>query len=245
MARTPRKLSATGYMHVIVRGIGKQVLFNERPDYKFYLSILKKYSIETGISIVAYCMMENHVHLLLYDPGQNVSLFMKKMGIRYSQYFNYKYDRAGHLFQDRFLSEPIENEGYLLTVFRYILQNPQKAGICTAKNYEWSSYAQFDDPRAFVDTSAIKPVIGDREQFEFFMKEQQEDDCLEYERPKRDDNWARSVLCDALGVRSGTEIQGFDRKRRDAAIRELKRAGLNIKQIERLTGINRGVVQKA
>ena len=99
-------------------------------DYQFYLRMLEKYSRETGVAVCAYCLMENHTHLLLYDKEKKIPEFMKKTGIRYSYYFNQKYERVGHLFQGRYRSEPVENEAYLITVTRYILNNPQKAGVC-------------------------------------------------------------------------------------------------------------------
>ena len=108
-------------MHIIVRGIGKQILFEDDSDRRTYLSFLKKYRGETEITIFAYCLMENHVHLLIQDRNGAAPLFMKKMGVSYAQYYNRKYDRIGHLFQDRYKSERIEDDAYLLTVFRYIL----------------------------------------------------------------------------------------------------------------------------
>ncbi|MBQ3849619.1 MAG: transposase, partial [Clostridia bacterium] len=104
MSRQARRLSETGYFHVIVRGIGKQLLFEHDDDYRYYLMLLERYISQLSVSVCAYCLMENHVHLLLKDSKNELSLFMKKMGVSYSSYFNKKYDRTGHLFQDRFFS---------------------------------------------------------------------------------------------------------------------------------------------
>ena len=90
MARQARKLSDSGYMHVIVRGIGRQLLFETAEDHTFYLETLKQYSQAVGVTVCAYCLMENHVHLLMYDPEQRIPTLMKKLGIRYSYYFNRK-----------------------------------------------------------------------------------------------------------------------------------------------------------
>ena len=139
MPRHARHISTSGYFHLIVRGIGRQALFEENTDYFFYLSILKRYSEETGVKVCAYCLMENHVHLLVHDLSGAVPLFMKKIGVSYSSFYNKKYERCGHLFQDRYLSENVETEKNLLTVCRYILNNPRKAGICTAETYPCES----------------------------------------------------------------------------------------------------------
>ena len=104
--------------------------------------------------------MENHVHLLVNDQKKSTPLFMKKLGISYAQYFNRKYRRNGHLLQDRYLSEPVEDDAYLLTVFRYILNNPKKAGICDARSYPWNSNAQYDLPSPFMELSLIRSLRG-------------------------------------------------------------------------------------
>ena len=110
-------------------------MFGEAADYQRFLSSLERFCGETEVKICAYCLMENHVHLLVCDPESHTPLIMKKPGVNYSQNFNLKYDRSGHLLQDRYKSEAIENNAYLLVVFRYILNNPRMAGICEARNY--------------------------------------------------------------------------------------------------------------
>ena len=243
MPRHARLLNASGYLHLIVRGISRQALFEEKQDYNFYLSLLKRYSKETGVIICAYCLMENHVHLLVCDKNQATPVFMKKLGVSYSSYFNSKYDRCGHLFQDRYLSENVETRSYLLNVFRYILNNPAKAGICSAEEYPWSSYSLYDSESTFVNTSIFHVLIGDRENFLVFMAAGNDVECLEYEIPHTDD-WARSMIRELLDVESGTALQNWDRASRNAALRQLKEAGLSIRQIERLTGIGRNIIQR-
>ena len=146
MPRHARQMSTSGYMHIITRGIGRQLLFEEPEDYQHYLKALDRYCTETHVNVCAYCLMENHVHLLVYGETEQIILLMKKLGVSYSFYFNRKYDRVGHLFQDRYRSEPVEDDAYLLTVFRYILRNPCKAGICKASEYPWSSYGMYIAP---------------------------------------------------------------------------------------------------
>ena len=245
MPRQARRMSESGYMHLIVRGIGKQTLFEEASDYRYFLSRLERYSLETSVRICAYCLMENHVHLLARDDNKNTPLFMKKLGISYSGYYNKKYDRQGHLFQDRYLSEPIENEAYLLTAFRYILNNPVEAGICPAAEYEWSSYRLYGNADTFVDTTLLFELIGDGERYKAFIAAENDDHCLEYHGLRRDDQWARDVIQKCLGEANGIALQGYERAKRDDALKRLKEQGLSIRQIERLTGINRGVIQLA
>ncbi len=250
MPRIARKTASAGYMHVICRGIGKQVLFEEEMDYKYYLKLLKRFSRECGVILAAYCLMENHVHLLVNDPvGSSTSKFMQKLGITYAGYYNRKYDRSGHLFQDRFLSETVDDERYLLIVFRYILNNPQKAGICPASAYKWSSYHQFHASQAnhnsIVDTSLIYTLIGGYREYQEYINMENNDQCMEFEHAVRDDNWAKSVIHQCLCGKSGTYLQSLGKRERNEYLRLLKQKGLSVRQIERLTGISRSVIHRA
>lgn len=249
MPRMARRTTSIGYMHIICRGIGKQVLFEEEMDYKYFLNLLKRFSQECDVTLIAYCLMENHVHLLVNDPGCNISKFMQKLGVTYSGYYNRKYDRSGHLFQDRYLSETVDDEKYLLTVFRYILNNPQKAGICPASAYRWSSYHQFHAARAghnsIVDTSLLYSLIGGSKAYQEYLQMGSDDQCMEYELSVRDEKWAKSVVHQCLGGKSGTYLQSLGKKERDKYLNLLKRKGLSVRQIERLTGISRSVVHRA
>ena len=244
MPRPPRRFGVSGYMHLITRGIGKQSLFEERHDYQYYLYLVKKYANEMSIRICAYCLMENHVHLLVKDDLMNSSLFMKKIGICYAQYFNKKYERRGHLYQDRFIGKPVENEKALITVFRYILNNPRKAGLCKASKYKWSSYSLYGEKEGLTDTSVFETLIGDKEHFRRFMDE--ETDCnLPYDRSWLSKEMTHRIIKEVLGTSSGTVLQSFSKKIRDEYIRQLKERGLSNKQIERLTGISYGIVYRA
>jgi hypothetical protein len=186
--------------------------------------------------------MENHVHLLVCDANARIALMMKKLGVSYSQYFNRKYKRQGHLFQDRYLSEPIDDERYLLTVFRYILNNPQKVGI-SAADYEWSSYRLFAQPSPIVDTRVFRELIGDEEHYVAYLAMPNDDHCLDYEPRLKDDEWARGIILKRLGGKSGTVLQSFERAERNKVLAQLLKDGLSIRQVERLTGISRGIVQ--
>ena len=244
MPRIARSIKESGYRHVIIRGIGKQILFEEDNDSRYFLNLLKRYSKETKISICAYCLMDNHVHLLLHDYGTDTSLFMKKVGVSYSAYYNVKYDRIGHLFQDRFKSENICDERYYLTALRYILRNPEKAGICRTDEYKWSSFNLYNARGSFIEQDLTRELLHNRNEYVKFILGENHDDCMEYENRKTDE-WAEDVIRTTFGVVSGTVLQSYDRNERNIALRQLKEKGLSIRQIERLTGINRGVIQKA
>ena len=246
MPRVARKKSESGYYHIMLRGIGRQILFEEEEDNERFLTTLQRYRAELGFELVAYCLMVNHVHLLLHDNRDQLDLIMKKIAGSYAYYFNHKYDRIGHLFQDRYGSEAIEDEAYLLTVIRYIHRNPEKAGIARAEDYRWSSYGAYLKQRAGVDNGRALELIGGPELFERSMAQAVEENCLDIrEKAGMRDEAAREWICVHYKVASGIQLQQWEKKKRDAALRELKGLGITVRQLERLTGINRGVIQRA
>ena len=244
MPRTFRKTGSTGYTHVIARGISKQILFESSSDYRKYLLLLQKCCLETGVKICAFCLMENHVHLLTYSDKESLINMMRKMGVTYAGYFNLKYERSGHVFQNRYESEPIEDERYLLTVFRYILLNPQKAGICKANEYTWSSYGLYDKELDFMDLNLLRDLIGDNQDYMEFIQAENDDECLEWDRDINEDDRAVKRIKELLDINNCFDVQKFDPQGRNEAIRILRKNGLSIRQIERLTGISRGIIQK-
>jgi len=244
MTRFARRMSESGYMHVILRGVGKQIIFEEYGDYRHFLNRLERYCSETQVKVVAYCLMDNHAHLLIRGEPTETILFMKKLAVSYAEYFNKKYERVGHLFQNRYLSEPVDSKSYLLNVFRYILQNPEKANICRTSDYLWNSYKLYNNPPEFMDLSLIQDIIGNYEKYKLFMSCIDDDPYMDYNSCKHDDEWAKKELKKCLKIPSGTIIRSYSKNERDLALSRLKEIGLSVRQIERLTGINRNIVQR-
>lgn len=144
MPRKARKLSSTNIYHVMIRGNRKQDIFLEDEDRFRFTKILKKVKQKREYELFAYCLMNNHVHLLIKEKDEQLSQIMKRINVSYVTYFNQKYRQIGHLFQGRFKSEPIEDETYLLTVLSYIHNNPLNAFIVkNLEEYPWSSYCLY------------------------------------------------------------------------------------------------------
>ena len=242
MPRQPRKLSQSGYYHLIASGNGKQIIFEEEKDYIKFLWLLKQFSEETNVTICAYCLMENHFHLLVYDPNINFSVFMQKLVGTYAKWFNMKYQRKGNLFENRFTSVPIDSDDTLCTIFRYILTNPEKSGICPAPEYPWSSYQKYGNPNSFVDTHVLQELLGSYDEYAEFIAAKYE---LKSVNIVHNDEWAKSVIRETLHIENPSDIKSYDWKRRNEMIRILKKKGLSIRQIERLTGISKSVIQRA
>ena len=109
----------------MIRGINQQNIFSVDEDYEKFIAILAKYHKKSEYEIYAYCLMGNHVHLLIKEGREALPHAMKRIGTSYVSWYNWQYNRKGHLFQDRYKSEPVEDDVYFLTVLRYIHQNPQ------------------------------------------------------------------------------------------------------------------------
>ena len=135
MPRQARKKSNSGVYHIMLRGINRQLIFEDDEDMQRFIETLKRYKDECGYSLYAFCLMGNHIHLLLKEGEEPISTILKRIAGSYVYWYNWKYGRSGHLFQDRFKSEPVEDDAYFLTVLRYIHQNPVKARIC--KKADW------------------------------------------------------------------------------------------------------------
>ena len=142
MARLPRVSPVGVPVHLIQRGNNRQCCFVAPEDFSAYLGWIKEYSIKYEVDIHAWVLMTNHVHLLC-TPRQAgaVSLMMQSVGRRYVQYFNYKYQRSGTLWEGRYKSCLVQVEQYLIEVYRYIEMNPVRARMVNDPNeYAWSSY---------------------------------------------------------------------------------------------------------
>ncbi len=252
MPRKARSKSESGIYHIMMRGINRQIIFNEDDDYHRFLQALNHYKEISGYQIYAYCLMNNHIHLLIKVEYEPLAQIMRRICGKFVYWYNKKYDRTGYLFQDRFKSEPVESDPYLLTVIRYIHQNPLKAGLVEKlEHYPWSSYHAYIRQDSFVDQDFVLKIFDDNREkslkaFIDFNNEKADQKCLDIEEVNRiTDQEALNMIKRICKINSTDEMQLFDKKNRDDCLRKLKREGLSVRQLEKLTGINRGVIQKA
>ncbi|OQB14536.1 MAG: Transposase IS200 like protein [Firmicutes bacterium ADurb.Bin193] len=246
MPRQARKKSESGIYHVMLRGINRQTIFEDEEDCNVFLETIAIYKDDMSTCIYGYCLMKNHIHLLV--KSDKLSDFMRKIGAKYVYWYNWKYDRIGGLFQDRYKSEVVEDDGYFLTVLRYIHQNPIRASITeTIDEYEFSSYNEYikSNGKKIIDTDFVFNMLSLNE-FIKFHNETNNDKCLEIIEVRRiNDEIAKSMIYKVSKCKNPSEFQALDLYKRDKYIKILKENGLSIRQIERLTGINRGIVLKA
>ena len=244
MPRQARRKSESGIYHIMLRGINQQQIFEDEEDGFRFLETLSKYKEQCGYEIYAYCLMGNHVHILLKEGKENLTLVLKRIAGSYVYWYNWKYRRCGHLFQDRFKSEPVEDDTYFLTVIRYIHQNPIKAGICkNIDGYKLSSYNEYINKPNLVNVDFCLGII-DKEQFIEFNNEFNDDICLEMEEHFRlTDEEALKIIRKITRCKNTTEFQALEKNKRNFYIRKLSLKGLSIRQISRLTGVSKKIVE--
>lgn len=131
--------------HIVQRGHNRKAVFVADEDYQFYLENLKEWKTKLGIKIYAWCLMTNHIHLIV-EPGANVktvSALMKRLAGRQTALVNKQERRTGSLWEGRFKASPIQRDNYLLACCRYIEMNPVRANMVTGpRQYRWSSYRE-------------------------------------------------------------------------------------------------------
>jgi putative transposase len=267
MPRTARKKSPTGIYHVVLRGNNKQAIFEDVADYRKMLAILKNYRGKCGYEIYAYCLMNNHIHLLIKEGEEDLGLSFRRIGVAYVLWYNRKYGRCGHLFQDRYRSKVVDSDRYFMTVLRYIHQNPWKAGIAgSVAAYPWSSYGEYiggPGPKICniefalsmfskneIETGELNEKKNEAlKLFIEFNSIENTDQCLDYDEGKENirlaDSEAAEIIKNVAGLSNPLHIQSLEKRERTEVIRKLKARGLSIRQIERLTGVSFAVIRRA
>jgi len=234
----------------MLRGINQTQLFYDVEDRQAFRKRLEHLTNEDSFSLYAYSLMGNHVHLLVHEKDEGISIGIKRLALSYSHWFNRKYDRSGYLFQGRFSSEPINDDTYLLVVFRYIHHNPVLIG---ERIDFWTSYKDYMTSSDLIDTTFIlgmfsKDKIQARRLLKEFLADSSSGDpgIIEADKPKGlPDNQAIDAIKRLVGVGAFGSLAQLDKEQRDIALASLKSQGFSIRQISRLTGINRGIVQRA
>lgn len=256
MPRKARETSETGIYHVMVRGINRQEIFHDDEDRQRYLQTLKRITEETKSLVLGYCLMSNHVHLLIKED-ENISHVMKRVGASYAYWYNWKYERTGHVFQDRFKSECVEDDTYLMIVIRYIHQNPIKSRIIQKPDeYLWSScrayYGAKENPANLTQTQFILSIFANQkekaiERMRDFEAKNGDPGCLEdIEKKRLNQEAARQVITEKLNGRPIAVLQQLPAEERNEILKQIKEIeGLSLRQIASITGLTVHAVHKA
>lgn len=251
MARTSRRASQSDIYHVIIRGVGKQLIFEDDTDHLRFLDMLD-HALKAGgegMALYAWVLMDNHVHMLLRSPLEQLSSMMRRLGCSYALYFNRRHNRCGHLFQDRFWSEPVETEAYFLTVLRYIHMNPVRGGLSTSPDYRWSSFEEYLGDPVRIDPELAIGLLGSTDAFTSFHGEEGDAKETVSQTPRRPrcvgDERALELALGLFGDEGLHNLKALPKSERDAAILDLRRKGISVRQVQRLTGVSLGAISNA
>ena len=237
--------------HVMARGVGRHTIFEDDVDRTRYLALLVRFVHDRGVAILAWCLMDNHVHLLIEVGNVELATIMKKLLLSYSHWFNNKYDRSGYLYEGRFVSKAVDDDHYLLGAVRYIHRNPLEVGGSVDT---WTSYRDYmgSDGPGITDTGLVLGMLAEdpeRARLAFHELVTGEAEPCDYDfgkpRGQIQEEQAASLIKEIAGVENCTDVCALDSVRRSAAIAEMRSKGLSIRRISRLTGLSRGVVERA
>ncbi len=231
----------------MLRGINQQQIFEDSEDYDKFLNIMKDCKAICEFKLFAYCLMRNHIHLLIKECKEPLEQIFKRICGRFVYWYNIKYRRTGHLFQDRFKSEPVDSEKYFFTVLRYIHQNPTKAGICKCvEDYAYSSYSEYTGISRLVDTEYVW-ALTTLEDFVGLNHETVDTPCLDVSEKviaRVTDEQARAIIKKIARCDNVSDFQNLDLVTRDKCLKKFRDKGISIRQLSRLTGISFSIVRK-
>jgi REP element-mobilizing transposase RayT len=267
LPRKPRLPSESGMYHIMTRGNEQKDIFRDDEDKSVLINILHQKRMKTNTAFSAICIMNNHLHLLgKFDPLSDLSTYMNKVNTSYASYYNKKFMRIGHVFQDRYKSEAIKNEQQFLACVRYIHNNPVKAEIVQKPGeYRWSSFTDYTSiPGMFHDLVDTQPVLSifslknetALKEFKQYSSNKNLDTFMDYQEIGSPINksiltcsQANQFLLNFLHQMKLdlTDLHKFEHiKKRKHLIQQLKeKSNLSIRQIAELLNINKNSVTKA
>ena len=255
MPRHARMLSKTQTYHVMLRGNNRQDVFIDDEDKARIIATISDKKREDRFIVYAYCVMDNHLHLVLKEGKDVLAQILKRIGTSYAYYFNRKYKRVGHVFQDRYRSESVEDDAYLLGVIRYVHLNPEKAGIGSTESYPWSSYNEYfiESPKLIAADEVLsifskdrKKAIGD---FKKFHQEESEGLFLDLNEKKRITEDNVGLFIDDYLRKHKLGMNELKMRQNKAYRNELirllrKESDLSLRRIADVLGINREILRR-
>lgn len=246
--------TVTGFYHVCARGVGKQLIFEGDEDRWEFLELMRDCCRDAQVTIVAWCLMDNHVHLVLEDYEDGVSAAMHRLLLTYARRFNKRTGRTGSLFGDRFERRSLDTDWQVMEAIRTVHADPQEAGISLIECYPWSSFAEHlraydsnatDVTRGFSDPSCVLELFGSAEGFIAYSLSAP--DGGQAMQDMKELEWERRAFADKMAKGLGVplhELKVAPREQRDIVIVGLHDAGFTVRQIEQYTGIGKSTVSR-
>ena len=247
--------TVTGFYHVCARGTGKQIIFETDDDRWEFLELMRDCCRDAGVTVVAWCLMSNHVHLVLADYEDAMSAAMQRLLLTYARRFNKRIGRAGCLFQDRFERRSLDTDWQVMEAIRSVHAGPQEAGMSLIERYPWSSFAEHlrtydsdaaDVTRGFSDPSCVLELFGSAEGF-ITHSLSTPDGGEPALGDMKETEWERHAFADKMAKSLGVplnELKTVAPSRRDRIIFALHDGGNTVREIERYTVISKSTVSR-
>lgn len=252
--RAKRIESSTQFYHVMVKGNNQKWIFKDNHKKRMFLNLMKEAVVEEGFNIVAWCIMDNHVHLVARAEYEQLTKVIGMINTKFAIRYNLSEKHSGHVFQDRFKSQPIETDEYLLQVIRYIHHNPVKANIVGECNeYKWSSFNQYMNPeeeQLNLDSSDVLQYFeGDKEKL---LRFHQEYDYHEYLDTKEDverhrmkkAEWVINHMAEKYGMTDQYEFYRNQDVMNELLENMITKSGMSLRAIANHVGVTFHRVQK-
>lgn len=244
--------TVTGFYHVCARGTGKQLIFETDDDRWEFLELMSDCCREAGVTIVAWCLMDDHVDLVLLDYEDEMSAAMQRLLLTYARRFNKRTGHAGRLFRERFERRSLDTDWQVMEAVRSVHAGPQEAGIALIERYPWSSFAEYlraydnDMTRGFSDPSCVLEPFGSTEGF-IAHSLSTPDGCEPALCDMKETEWERHAFAEKLAKGLGVPlhvVKAAPSAQRNVVILGLHDAGFTVRQIERYTGIGKSTVSR-
>lgn len=244
--------TVTGFYHVSARGIGKQLVFETDDDRWEFLELMRDCCRDAGMTVVAWCLMSNHVRLVLADYEDAMSAAMQRLLLTYARRFNKRTGRSGRLFRERFERRSLDTDWQVMEAVRSVHADPQEAGISLIERYPWSSFAEYlraydnDMTRGFSDPSCVLELFGSAKVFIAYSLSTP-DGCEPAMPDLEETEWERHAFAEKLAKGLGVPLHGVKAApsaQRNVVILGLHDAGFTVRQIERYTGIGKSTVSR-
>ena len=244
--------TVTGFYRVSARGIGKQLIFETDDDRWEFLELMRDCCRDAGVTVVAWCLMGDHVDLVLLDYEDEMSAAMQRLLLTYARRFNKRIGRVGCLFQDRFERHSLDTDWQVMEAVRSVHADPQEAGVALIERYPWSSFAEYlraydnDMTRGFSDPSCVLELFGSAKAFIAYSLSTPDSGepalC-----DMKETEWERHAFAEKLAKGLGVPlhvVKAAPSAQRNVVILGLHDAGFTVRQIERYTGIGKSTVSR-
>lgn len=247
--------TVTGFYHVCARGTGKRLIFEGDEDRWEFLELMRECCRDACVTVVAWCLMNDHVDLVLSDYEDTMSAAMQRLLLTYARRFNKRTGRSGHLFQNRFDRRSLDTDWQVMEAIRSVHADPQEVGVSLTERYPWSSFAEHlraydndaaDATRGFSDPSCVLELFGSTEGFIAYSLSTP-DGSEPALCDMKETEWERHAFADKMAKSLGVPLNEFKTvapSRRDRIIFALHDGGYTVREVERYTGISKSTVSR-